>query len=996
MATIPRNTGTGSSSNNNKNGRSRGAVQVTVSKEQHVAALQKKATDLEQRLAAAAKDKQQQQQTGTNNNNNSSNSNNNNIINQCRMMLCEALSDWLLTDPASAHTADAVGRLWRSCFYARIGPARARLQKDTKKLQQQQQLLLQQQQHDTNNATAAAAAALKAAIAKQEESLQLFLAEGVTLYDYLCDKLQCQLLVSQQASATTTTTTGGGGPSATNNNNNNQDDNNNETQDSERPWLSLSAQSSATTTAAGIVPCLHRLYIHLGDLYRYNSSSSSSSSKAERAYWTAAHLGPCSGHAYNQLAVVCQVKDSSGSSGTASSASDATHRSAAAVTVYWYARSLGAAREPFTTAASNLHRLFVGNREWLQLQQQKQHAAGTVVLAGTASRLFLAQFVDLQYTLFAFTSTSPTTTTTTTDPTASTTAAAATLISDQFYNHLGEAATAFQELLKSSAFGDSLLCKLVTVMAFSQFHCGQKQQQQQQQSSAAGVVAARTATLEFGQCLAERVASILESKKSKPPGQQPPSVPSVRVLMPLLLLTEYLLLHNNNSNDDDIDTTTIERVAKDRYTTAVRSFWKSVIGVFNLLQPLLDFPSDDDDYGDGSKQLKEYQELRGFAPFEAFLKDGSITDAGYLSDAATAELLEVDNGGNNSTQESSTRSNSQVTNLSSSEDAAHAKLRRFVGLRPKLLALSSSSLFGSCMIRIRANPLNNSLELVIDADVRMQDYDDDDGGDEIAHMSDSNDREAVVMDDDIDIDDKHDDFDIDDKHDDVLVYKQNEAGGPALLVPGALLQSRASEPAVNLTGVATGSELPVNTAATLLQQEQSIGNEQMPYVQPSSYSFNGLMNQQDPVGVPLVGFAVLPPPGFGQQQQQHHQESVSMLQGGHLPSLSAPPSVALAPGYFQNLGFADTAMTTRIPTIGESYHLFGGPSALQTANPFATDSMPSFGIGSFAVPPRDGDFLPNQDAMGLNGTTLLDSGLLSTLLMDDSPRKAPTKNPFAT
>jgi hypothetical protein len=93
-------------------------------------------------------------------------------------------------------------------------------------------------------------------------------------------------------------------------------------------------------------------------------------------------------------------------------------------------------------------------------------------------------------------------------------------------------------------------------------------------------------------------------------------------------------------------------------------------------------------------------------------------------------------------------------------------------------------------------------------------------------------------------------------------------------------------------------------------------------------------------------------------------------------------------------------------------HLFGGPSALLTSNPFAAPAL--FGdnggggnnnnnnnsnnfYGSYAHYSANGpdSIFGQDDVMGQDGAALLDSSLLTSLWMDESaPRKS--KNPFAT
>jgi hypothetical protein len=91
--------------------------------------------------------------------------------------------------------------------------------------------------------------------------------------------------------------------------------------------------------------------------------------------------------------------------------------------------------------------------------------------------------------------------------------------------------------------------------------------------------------------------------------------------------------------------------------------------------------------------------------------------------------------------------------------------------------------------------------------------------------------------------------------------------------------------------------------------------------------------------------------------------------------------------------------TTSVFPLSASPYLFGGSSAMQTANPFATSAL--FGdngggndnfLGSFANYPASGhDSIFGQD----DGAALLDSSLLTSLWMDESASRK-TKNPFAT
>jgi Est1 DNA/RNA binding domain len=410
-------TGTNTNSHNNNNSSNNITMWIAPDKRDVILPLQSKAKDMEQRLAAAIV--QQQQMSLTNSSSTSGKGgaggsskktkNLNSVqaqqvvqqqqqqqaqqiskhINRYRIVLCEVYSDWILSDPHSAHVYDVMNQLWRSCFYGRIGPARTRIQKEQRKHDIAAATnTITTTNHNNSNSTATTAgnsnhnkkpAPLNTELHKQKESLHLFLQEGITLYEYFIDKLQYQLQL----------------------------------QDS----------------CPDIVPCLYRLYIHLGDLYRYlgDGDDPKYTLSAQTSYTKAMQLGPAYGHAYNQLAVVYQTKDSM--------VNHRNNNSNAITTVYWYTRSLGASQEPFATASSNLLRLFETNRQWLHTEQQQQtkhilvrpsslsstennnnnnnNQDGPVqkptkkmMLStnqgtnSTTSRLCLSNFVDIQYTFY--------------------------------------------------------------------------------------------------------------------------------------------------------------------------------------------------------------------------------------------------------------------------------------------------------------------------------------------------------------------------------------------------------------------------------------------------------------------------------------------------------------------------------------------------------------------------------------------------------------------
>jgi hypothetical protein len=436
--------------------------------------------------------------------------------------------------------------------------------------------------------------------------------------------------------------------------------------------------------------------------------------------------------------------------------------------------------------------------------------------------------------------------------------------------------------------------------------------------------------------------------------------------LPLLLLMEYLLTDSDTMNGIFAGATNQERLQ-----SCTVAFWTQVAAIFNLLRPLNLTPSS---IGSPTLHLKEYEEFRGFAPFAPFLNDTNVSEAGYLlDDAAAKERFLVEDGKNGPSQESTRPS--QASGGAGTDESVHVvKIQRLLALRPKVLKLVSNG------ARVRENPSNGDLE-VIDvhegADQGMSD--DDDQAMDFTGNDENNATTPPTKD--VDMTD-------DTKQNDILVYQQCERGGPALLVPGALLSSRPVESLLQSNHQsALDLAAPIGSTraiASATSQQQAI-----------EASIVAPLPSVPPLDNPQVGFVVLPPPGFASQQQQQDDPMAFLL--GNMQQL-APDDSQTAPGFYSNLNLTGAALAPSYgPTIGESLLLFGGPTALQTANPFATESLPSFGMGSsFAFPQSDAAFLVNQDAMGLDGTSLLDSSLLSSLLMDDSPQKATTRNPFAT
>jgi len=175
-----------------------------------------------------------------------------------RLKLCETLSDLLLVHIPEAWTQDVPNRLWRMCFYNRIGELRSRIAREGKRLK------------------GSSAAAVDSASNKKEgleRALTTFLSEAIVLYDFLIQKYETMLSVNTSPPP--------------------------QSKDASHPE---SIDNKLKLTQKQI---LHRLLIHRGDLYRYSLLYG----KAEMSYMASSLLLPNQGNPYNQLAVIAQHRD---------------------------------------------------------------------------------------------------------------------------------------------------------------------------------------------------------------------------------------------------------------------------------------------------------------------------------------------------------------------------------------------------------------------------------------------------------------------------------------------------------------------------------------------------------------------------------------------------------------------------------------------------------------------------------------------------------------
>lgn len=831
-----------------------------------------------------------------------------------RMQLCEILSDILLTDPEFATKNDCIGRLWRGCFYGPIGLLRQRISREKKK-------------KDSPNMT------------KLHRSLNTFISEAITLYEYLVSQYHAKLLGKPDGATV-----------------------------SPGPQQSSQPESQAIKhSLGGIVSGLYRMYIHVGDLYRYDSKYK----EAQQFYGNASKLSPGRGNPYNQIAVVAQLKDAAAPLN--------------AVALYWYARSLLATHEPFEISKANLARLLQSNRDWFHKQPPPPDDAtnegngGREMLKSqrsVASRHFLSQFVDLHFSFFQGIGASANK-----GPTA-----------QQVVTQIKEALTPLAVLLRNSAFGDPLLCKMVAICAFSESY---RPNEDKLEDSACTKYLARIFILSVGSCLAERAAVGLAKIKDQPgkmgnPGKAPSSV---RLLLPLLLVCEYV----ESSPIDTSGASSLSERTLEFCDKAIATFWQKCIEVLNILKHLC-APLNLDIEEWKNSNLKEFDSLVGFTPFAHCLKDemSSSRQEGFASIEEAVQVLQLKTSKKSLTQDS-------VTGSAASAEEYKVKVARLLAFGDRMAGDSVDRRFG-----------RNT-----DGSYAWKETQDgkDDGGIGVGQLLGSDTQPPVKA------------------ADDILVYSVPKGGGPKLLVPGMLLQSRAM--GNGASGTASSNRNSRSSSdESYLAPLLPFRSPAVPATQPTPTLAGRLALAGDPQAfVPPGRGGVMPPPGFRSQRlaavlptatavpipEGHAAKPQNQIPLGenfgmvsHCAPIMSPQGArrlaeALPIGLPQGDGSVmpqqqqSPLQQNHKPAIASSMRLFGGPEALKTANPFATASMPPLdghantaymGLIGAAPASGNGGSLLNPSTSSVAESSLLGSGLLHSLFEDSGDKTS--KNPFAT
>lgn len=617
------------------------------------------------------------------------------------------------------------------------------------------------------------------------------------------------------------------------------------------------------------------------------------------------------------------------------------------VALYYYARSLLASHDPFPTSKANLQKCLENNRTWLQQNSQEtlvnsqqttyaQKVEKQRLIKSVTIRLFLARFADLHYDFFRqvdFTERQAR--------------------EGELVTSMNIVLVKLETLLKEWAFGDALLLKMVTINAFSI------------EWTKSSKTLARAFMLRFGAALAERLELSLKKAMEK-------QTLSLRLLMPLVLLSDYVSTWDLEQDSPD---KALSTKAREFCLDAKQRYWTRLASIATQLLPLRNSLGLDEMDSEVALSLPEYETLQGFQPFQGVV-GGSMNgndddDEVYLSPERAARVLEL--------------SQSQPSQ-SQQQQSAHdnsLKLKRFFDVVDFMVEKKQPVCCVNGQYRVYSFK-SNAATIESDGDDMVMMDEDEPVGDLPSSSQEAEKKVAAatvppriplpVQ-----------------KNDDVLEYKQSEGGaGPALLVPGALLLNKsqgvspptkkqdqpvATAPAV----VSTERSLVDNMTTSLLQQQVLPSTTLVPPAAAVPVAATAPPAASIPPAAPAPPPAtplgpppgLLPPPGFGASATS--------------ASIAAPtPAPPMPFGY--GMAFPPPPSTQPLPDGDTVLQMLRGMDT-NTSNPFMT----SDNVDSLFQSQSDATNDANVDGM-----SLLDSSLLSSMMMDDSQPQPQSRNPFLT
>jgi len=893
-----------------------------------------------------------------------------------RSHLCEVLSDVLISNPRVSLEKDCFQRLWRGCFYNPIRIWRQQVSREKRKRSPK--------------------------LATTQEGFKHFLAEAVTLYEYLIlqylsilcpSSTQQDANMTQQSKDTCTTSTTMYDRS----------------QLEDTQYASQSTSATATTAVAspteGAVHGLYKLYIFMGDLHRYAEAYN----KAEANYLNASKLGPGLGNPYNQLAVVAFSKETF------------------CVALYWYARSILATHERFSTSSNNLERLFSSNREFLlehgrdsgtpkvlpppapasksggKNSKNKNNNSMQREMKVAASRSCLTHFVDLHYDLYLLKQRE--------EKISSATNADTKMETDvddgQVRQKIEDVMASLKSLVQASGFSDSLLCKIVVINSFSM--------QRGSDDAAAhntSMELAEELCHSMGLVLVEHTEGLLTKALEKAGPKK--AAPSVRCLLPLEMMLEFCNLRfvqkDENENADPAPTEL--------------EFWKGVSRVANLVRNVVKAYNiarlaNDDGATHHWAQIKEYQLLKGYRPFSTMNEEYLSNKDGFLNITDAVDVLEL----TGPTQSQDTGAVSNISNAGPQE--SKARLLQMLDICDQLASPSSGAPMVLANEAYSYHETNSSPpiddEMTGKDDVEMESQE---GG----HAFGDNDSE--------------------DEAGDVILYNDHNTM-PESDNSHASSESvkHAVDPSAPLASPSAEEKLksPVNSVEPVSDVIMAVAEEKTPtpivpaMIKPPP-GFGGsptaptvLSNQTTSVGTygehlmndnrlsATTSNPATSPPGLPLPSPTgrgiHDQFTPGMTTTGdsssllfQMPQQQQPqPSILPMPGLTTNISHHDAFYPlqngrSNLPTsLEESVRIFGD---IQTANPFVMQSSPMTfpmsnttknpivfnGQNENTVPSIIPNFL-SENTSSVDDTKWLNSNLLNGLWMDETSK---TNNPWAS
>mmetsp|Transcript_33380 Transcript_33380/g.80765 ORF Transcript_33380/g.80765 Transcript_33380/m.80765 type:complete len:794 (-) Transcript_33380:49-2430(-) len=657
--------------------------------------------------------------------------------------------------------------------------------------------------------------------------------------------------------------------------------NQSQTQDSGTQDSSVDSVEGISKSIEGVVEIFARVYIYLGDLHRYGEKFN----KAEECYYNAVKLAPGKGNPYNQLAVVTQTKDPKMSCNA----------------LHWYCRSILATHQSFNTSPDNLQRLFDTNKGYLnehsrnpkppiyKKPEQKPKGSSELVRATqqAATKSCLAHFVDVFYVIVE--SRKPND------------ADANEVDEEAIRSKMSDVMASFESLLQVAAFSDALLFKLVQICAFVYEICRTMTPISKELS--------RDFLLMTGTTLAIPMNVILSRILAKGRGG------SFRYLLPYQILCEYLSqIEESEGKEHDI-------------------FWKSFSEIASLILKLSIrdgvAPNSYVLDGDINVPLKEYQQLRGYRPFN-FLYKSYAEGNPYISPEDAIDALDL-----------LTSKASQEYVRSSALDINTTKAARFLAMCEEY---AENEKF----------PVSFSGDRYVFVEKPVR----DEAQDEPFDGADFEGSAPAVVDEDDD----------DDAGDVVLFTGEEKDGSDASAT--MQVQPPAASPRNPYVADNGDSETThVAPAAEVLPPPAAL-------LPPPGFTA--------PMGNQVNNQVRNPLPPVPPQQYPHPGVYGQVVQGHQMLPTPPPPAMAL-PGTAPLQGLPVAGINGNVP-FGQAWQVFGGASSnMQSANPFATAMPIGFGHAKPATPMFEDQHITTE------GTSLLDSALIDSLFMNDTKTNNPWK-----